>query len=218
MRATGISSTTRRGAIHRSAQHDELRGVLQPVGLHERAGGSGTDHLSFATWISNNEKDGWPASKLTMGFATSGDACGASYGCWAMYNYDTLGTLGGPATSSSIPVSALSAAIPAGNIVLATNEKYPAHQEIVTTSGAAAGATSIPLTGNPTLNYAYGSGNLVAERLSGTSGVRARRRVRASRGLAGTAYWDARDEYGHYGATPCLNAIASAVTSPNRPR
>ena len=184
-----------------------------PSGCSDAPAGAGTDHLSFATWISGNERAGWPASKLTMGFATSGDACGSPQGCWAMYNYVTLGTLTGQATSTSIPVGALGAAIPAGKIVLATTGNYPAHQQIVTTTGAAQGATSIPLSGNPTLNYAYGSGNLALSAYDGPPGCGPAAAYAAANGLAGTGLWTPPDEAAHHsGQTPCLDAIASAVT------
>jgi hypothetical protein len=115
-----------------------------------------------------------PAAKWLAGQGVAG-AGGASQQTTTVLTTTTSSVSG---AVSSIPVSALSASLPAGTFVLATTGGLPpTNYEILETSGAASGATSIPVTGyctaaawtlgssdcvsaaSVTLNSAYASGD-----------------------------------------------------------
>jgi hypothetical protein len=131
--------------------------------------------------------------------------------------YSKLGTTtnssamstGSPITS--IPVSALSAAIPAGNIVLATTQNPPAHFQVFSTSGAAEGATSIPVT-SQTPNYAYPDSSLILNDYAGPFDCGNIAQYAAGHGLAGVMFWTVQDDYlDHNKQYPCFNLVAPYV-------
>jgi hypothetical protein len=72
----------------------------------------------------------------------------------------TTGTVGG--AIASIPAT-VSTTIPAGPIMLTTSTSDPAggNYQILQTTGASSGASSIPITGSPTANYSYPSGSYI---------------------------------------------------------
>jgi hypothetical protein len=116
---------------------------------------------NVAAWVSavSGSTYNIPASKWLAGQGVAG-AGGAAQQQTTVLATTTSSVSG---TVTSIPVSALSAAIPQGTFVLATTDgPPPTHYEILETSGAPSGATSIPVTGYCTApGWTYGSGNCV---------------------------------------------------------
>jgi hypothetical protein len=84
----------------------------------------------------------------------------ALYGESPAQDATTTGVVSGSITS--IPAS-VTATIPAGPIMLTTSTSNPSggSYQILQTSGAASGATSIPVTGSPVANATYGVGSYV---------------------------------------------------------
>ena len=167
---------------------------------------------SLATDVSNLEtKSGIPSSKIVLGIDTEpGDpSC-----C-----YDDLATTSGnvsePSTDS-IPLSGgLSAALPAGNVVIASTQNPPADWEILTTSGAAQGATSIPITGtvDGSGSYTFPAGSDVQDDYAGPWDCRNIGQYAAdpSKGLRGVMVWTLGGDYdGHNGLYPCFAQLGAA--------
>jgi hypothetical protein len=112
---------------------------------------SGCSSLN-ATCISTTDPPNWNAITEANVFALVGENP-ASAGA-------TTATVTG--TITSIPAS-VTTTIPAGPIMLTTSSSNPASgsYQILQTSGAASGATSIPITGSPSANATYASGSAV---------------------------------------------------------
>jgi hypothetical protein len=113
--------------------------------------------------------------------------------------------------------SGLSAALPAGNVVLATKENPPAHYEIFTTSGASKGANSIPITGEVSGNgaYAFPSGSQIQSDYAGPWDCGNFANYAAANGLEGVMIWDLQEEAAlHGGQFPCFAQVAPYVGSP----
>lgn len=150
-----------------------------------------------------NTSLGVPMNKLVEGIE-SYNQDGSPHG-----SYVTLGTLNGNATSSSIPVSALGAAIPAGKIYLSTNQNPPAYAQVLNTSGAGIGATSIPITGSPTLNHSYVTGDLVRSDYKGPPDCGNVAEYSKSVGAMGVAIFTPQLDFdAHNGSLPCFDAVA----------
>jgi GH18 family chitinase len=171
---------------------------------------------SFARDVSNEEThEGIPADKIVLGLATQ-DVSGAQT---ANANLGTTSATES-GTISSISVSALSAAIPAGKIVLASTENPPAHYQILETSGASSGATSIPVTGycsNATtctsgsapLPSSFASGSYVQNDYRGMYDCGNAAGYAAAQGLKGVMVWTAQSDAADYNGTfACFNQIS----------
>jgi hypothetical protein len=120
---------------------------------------------------------------------------------------------GGSVSSISLS-SALSSALPAGNVVLASGENPPAHWEIFTTPGAAQGATSIPVTGSVSGNgaFAFPSGSDVQSDYAGPWDCGNFAGYAAAKGLEGVMIWDLQEEASeHGGLFPCFAQVAPYV-------
>jgi hypothetical protein len=167
---------------------------------------------AITTDVSNLEsKSGIPSDKIVIGIDTeSGDpSC-----C-----YDNLATTSGSVSepsTNSIPVSGgLSAAIPAGNVVIASTQNPPTDWEILTTSGAAQGATSIPITGTVagSGSYTFPSGSDVQDDYAGPWDFRNIGEYAANPGndLKGVMVWTLGGDYdGHNGQYPSFVQLGAA--------
>jgi hypothetical protein len=146
-----------------------------------------------------------PYSKMLLGMSAGG---GEAQCC-----YLNLGTTSASVNSgsplNSIPLaSGLAAALPAGEVVLASTENPPAHWEIFTTSGAAQGATSIPITGDVSGSgsYTFPSGSDVQSAYEGPWDCGNFGRYARSAGLGGLMIWTLQqDAGGHNGEFPCFD-------------
>jgi len=151
---------------------------------------------------------GIPASKVLLGMAT---CCGA-----AQAGYSNLATTGGvvdtSGTVTSIPLgTALTSALPAGDVVLASTGTPPAHYEVFTTSGAASGATAIPITGTVrgSGSFAFPSGSNVQSAYAGPWDCYNLAQYAQAHGMGGSMEFDLQDDYSDYGGSfPCLDQIA----------
>ncbi len=136
--------------------------------------------------------------------------------------YDNLATTAAGvdtgASVKSIPLSSgLSAALPAGKVVLSSGENPPAHYEIFTTPGAAQGATTVPISGTVSGSggYAFPSGSEVQSDYSGPWDCANIAQYAASAGLEGVMIWDLQEEAAeHNGQFPCFAQVAPYVGSP----
>jgi hypothetical protein len=154
-----------------------------------------------------------PYDEMVLGMSPGGNQ--------AQCCYNNLATTAAPVdtggTVSSIPLSSgLSAALPAGNVVLATGENPPAHYEIFTTSGAAQGATSIPITGSVSGSGAYdfAVGSELQSDYAGPWDCGNFARYAASTGLEGVMIWDLQEEAAeHNGQFPCFAQVAPYVAA-----
>ena len=130
-------------------------------------------------------------------------------------------------TSSSVDTSSsqtaialsskLSAALPAGNVVLADKRDPSAHFAILTTPGAAQGAMSIPITREVSGSGAstFGSGAAVQSDYAGPWDCGNFAQYAASNGLDGVMIWDLQEEaQEHKGQFPCFAQVAPFVKSP----
>ncbi len=158
-------------------------------------------------------KSGIPASEITIGTDTeSGDSPTTS--CCYDDLTTTTSTLSTSGPITSIPVAALGAAIPAGNIVLATTQNPPTNYQVFATSGAPQGATSIPVT-SQTPNYAYPSGSYIQSDYLGpwNCGDIANYAAQPSTGVKGVMVWTLQgDAASHNGQFACFSQIAPYVT------
>jgi hypothetical protein len=113
-----------------------------------------------ATCVGTTDPPNWKATTEVNIFALYGEP--------PAQDASTTGTVSG--TLSSIPAS-VTTAIPAGPIMITTNASAPSSgsYQILQTSGAAAGATSIPITGSPTANANYPSGSAIMVQLFNSS-------------------------------------------------
>jgi hypothetical protein len=122
---------------------------------------------------------------------------------------------GGSVTAISLS-SGLSTALPAGQVVLASTEDPPAHYEILTTSGAAQGATSIPITGSVSGSgsFVFGAGSDVQSDYAGPWDCGNFARYAMADGLEGVMIWDLQEEASeHAGQFPCFTQVAPYVAS-----
>ena len=173
--------------------------------------GSPADSCSYVSqMVAHATSQGIPADKLLLGMDSSGG--------YAQGNYSTLSTTTSAVdttsgTPTSIPVSSISSAISAGDIVLATTENPPAHYEVFTTSGAAVCASncSIPITGTVYSNggYAFPSGSDVQSAYAGPWDCYNMGQYAATHGLEGNMIFDLQnDESGHNGSFSCSDQLA----------
>jgi hypothetical protein len=156
-----------------------------------------------------------PYDKMVLGMSPGGgqaQCCFADLGTTSS-SVDTSGSV------TSIPLSSgLSAALPAGEVVLATTQNPPSDYEMFTTSGAPAGATSIPITGSMFGSgaYAFPSGSDVQSAYSGPWDCGNFARYAAANGLEGVMIWDLQEEAGqHNGQFPCFAQVAPYVAPPS---
>ncbi len=172
--------------------------------------GSPANTCAYVTqMVAHATNQGIPADKLLLGMDSSGG--------YAQGKYSTLGTTTSgvnttSGTPSSIPVSSISSAISAGDIVLATTENPPAHYQVLTTSGAAACSSncSIPITGEVYGNggYAFPSGSDVQSAYAGPWDCYNMGNYAATHGLKGNMMFDLQDdESGHNGSFACSDQI-----------
>jgi GH18 family chitinase len=165
---------------------------------------------SFASDVGRTATQGIPKAKMVLGI----DLIDRT----PQHAYQTLGSTSGALTTasatSSIPVSPLAAAISAGTIVLATTENPPAHYQLFATTGAAAGATAIPVK-SATANYAYPAGSQVQSDYAGPWDCGNIADYASQQGLAGVMVWDMHeDAVLHNGSLPCFGQIAPYVAPP----
>ncbi len=155
-----------------------------------------------------------PYDKMLLGMSPGGGQAQCCYVNLATTN----ATVSGPITS--IPVSSISTAIPAGNIVLATTQNPPSDYQVLTTSGAPACSSdcSIPITGAPswgsgtTANHSYPSGSYVQNAYAGPWDCGNFARYAVTNGLRGVMVWDLQEEAGiHHGQFPCYDQVAPYV-------
>jgi hypothetical protein len=154
-----------------------------------------------------------PYDEMVLGMSPGGDQAPCCY-----HNLAT--TAAGADTSgsvSSIPLSSrLSAALPAGNVVLSSGGNPPAHYEVFTTPGAARGATTIPISGTVSGSggYAFPSGSKIQSDYSGPWDCANFAQYAASTGLEGVMIWDLQEEAAeHKGQFPCFAQVAPYVGS-----
>ena len=155
-----------------------------------------------------------PYNKMVLGMSPGGGQAQCCYSNLAT----TSATVSGPITS--IPVSSISTAIPAGNIVLATTQNPPSDYQVLSTSGAAACSSdcSIPITGAPswgsgtTANYSYPAGSYVQNAYAGPWDCGNFARYAQANGLEGVMIWDLQEEAGqHGGQFPCFAQAAPYI-------
>jgi hypothetical protein len=154
-----------------------------------------------------------PYNRMMLGMSPGGgqDQC-----CYVKLA-STTGTVATGGTLTSIPLaSQLSAALPAGNVVLASKEDPPLHDEILTTPGAAKGATSIPITGEISGSgaYTFPSGSEIQSDYAGPWDCGNFAAYAAANGLGGVMIWDLQEEAAeHNGQFPCFTQVAPYVGS-----
>ncbi len=155
-----------------------------------------------------------PFDRMVLGMSPGGhqDQC-----CYSKLG-STTGTVatGGSVTSIAL-ASQLAAALPAGNVVLASKEDPPSHYEIFSTSGAAKGATSIPITGEVSGSgaYTFPSGSEIQSDYAGPWDCGNFAAYAAATGLEGVMIWDLQEEAAeHNGQFPCFAQVAPYVGSP----
>jgi hypothetical protein len=155
-----------------------------------------------------------PYDEMVLGMSPGG---GQAQCCYTDLATTTTGVDTGATVSSISLSSGLSSALPAGNVVLATGEDPPTHYEIFSTSGAAQGATSIPITGEVSGSgaYLFGAGSEVQSDYAGPWDCGNFARYAASAGLEGVMIWDLQEEaVEHGGQFPCFAQVAPYVMSP----
>lgn len=149
-----------------------------------------------------------PYSKMLLGMSAGG---GEAQCCYLNLGTTSASVNSGSPVSSIQLSSGLSAALPAGEVVLASTENPPAHWEMFTTSGAAQGATSIPITGevSGSGSYTFPSGSDVQSAYEGPWDCRNFGRYVRSAGLGGLMIWTLQqDAGGHNGEFPCFDQAA----------
>jgi hypothetical protein len=154
-----------------------------------------------------------PYDRMMLGMSPGGNQDQCCY----LKLASTTGTVatGGSVTSISL-ASQLSAALPAGNVVLASTEDPPSHYEIFITSGAAKGATSIPVTGEVSGSgaYTFPSGSEIQSDYAGPWDCGNFAAYAAATGLGGVMIWDLQEEAAeHNGQFPCFAQVAPYVGS-----
>ena len=155
-----------------------------------------------------------PYDEMVLGMSPGG---GQAQCCYSDLATTTTAVDTGGAVSALTLSSGLSAALPAGNVVLASGEDPPAHYEIFTTSGAAQGATSIPITGEVSGSgaYVFPSGSEVQSDNAGPWDCGNFAGYAASAGLEGVMIWDLQEDAAeHGGQFPCFAQVAPYVVSP----
>lgn len=151
-----------------------------------------------------------PYNKMLLGFSPGGGQAQCCYANLAR----TAGTVDTEGPATSIPLSSgLSAAIPAGEIVLASGESPPLHYQMFTTPGAAAGGTSIPITGVvagiTSGAYGFPGGSEVQNAYEGPWDCGNFARYATAHGLRGVMIWDLQEEASiHNGQFPCFGQVA----------
>ena len=171
--------------------------------------GSPADTCAYVTQMVDHAlNQGIPASKLLLGMYPGGGAAQCCYSNLAATSasVDTGGSV------ASIPLaSGLGSALPAGNVVLASTENPPAHYEVFTTSGAAAGATSIPITGvvHGNGSFVFPSGSDVQSAYMGPWDCYNMGQYAAAHGMKGNMIFALQtDAGGHNGQFPCEDQLA----------
>ena len=134
----------------------------------------------------------------------------------------TKGSVDTNASVTSVALSSkLSSALAAGNVVLAGAHSPATHYAILVTSGAAKGATSIPITGTVSGHGAstFGAGSVVQSDYAGPWDCGNFARYAAAEGLGGVMIWDLQEEAAeHHGGFPCYAQVAPYVGSPQSAR
>jgi hypothetical protein len=154
-----------------------------------------------------------PYDRMVLGMSPGGsqDQC-----CYVTLG-STAGSVDTSASVTSIPLSSgLSTALPAGNLVLASTGNPPAHYEIFATSGAAEGATAIPITGEVVGSgaYTFASRSAVQSDYAGPWDCGNFAGYAAANGLEGVMIWDLQEEaQEHGGQFPCFAQVAPYVGS-----
>ena len=151
-------------------------------------------------------KEGIPASKTVIGMST---CCGNAQAAYQTFSTtsETVDT-SGPVTSLPL-ATALTAAIPAGNVVLATGSPVT-NYEVFSTSGAASGATSIPITGTVRGSgpFAFPAGASVQSDYQGAWDCYNLAAYAKANGYQGNMDFALQTEYGDYNKSfPCLAQI-----------
>ena len=151
---------------------------------------------------------GRPAGKVLLGMSTCCDAAQAAYSNLST----TSASVDTSASVTSLPLAAaLTSALPAGNVVLASTGTPPAHYEVFTTPGAATGATSIPITGSVRGNgsFAFPSGSNVQSAYAGPWDCYNLAQNAKANGMLGSMDFALQSEYAAYNKSfPCLDQIA----------
>ena len=146
------------------------------------------------------------ASKTLLGMAT---CCGAAQAAYSNLS-TTSGTVDTSGSVTSVGLaSALSAALPAGNVVVSDGGE--SHYEVFSTSGAAAGATSIPITGSVRGNgsFQFPAGSEVQSDYAGPWDCYNMAAYAHANGYQGSMDFALQSEYGAYNKSfPCLDQIA----------
>ena len=149
---------------------------------------------------------GQVASKTLLGMAT---CCGAAQAAYSNLS-TTSGTVDTSGSVTSVGLaSALSAALPAGNVVVSDGGE--SHYEVFSTSGAAAGATSIPITGSVRGNgsFQFPAGSEVQSDYAGPWDCYNMAAYAHANGYQGSMDFALQSEYGAYNKSfPCLDQIA----------
>jgi hypothetical protein len=155
-----------------------------------------------------------PYDKMVLGMSPGGGQAPCCYTNLA----STAAVVGTGGSLSSIPLSSgLSAALPAGNVVLSSGGNPPAHDEVFTTPGANKGATTIPISGTVSGSggYAFPSGSKIQSDYSGPWDCANFAQYAASTGLEGVMIWDLQEEAAeHNGQFPCFDQVAPFIGSP----
>jgi chitinase len=154
-----------------------------------------------------------PYNRMMLGMSPGGsqDQC-----CYSKLAATTGSVATGGSVTSIALASQLSAALPAGNVVLATKENPPSHYEIFTTSGAAKGATAIPITGEVSGSgaYTFPSGSQIQSDYAGPWDCGNFAAYATATGLGGVMIWDLQEEAAeHNGQFPCFAQVAPYVGS-----
>jgi hypothetical protein len=155
-----------------------------------------------------------PYDEMVVGMSPGGDQ---DQCCYSKLARTAVAIDTGASVSSIALSSGLSAALPAGNVVLSSGENPPAHYEIFTTPGAARGATAIPISGtlSGSGGYAFPSGSDIQSDYSGPWDCANFAQYAASTGLEGVMIWDLQEEAAeHKGQFPCFAQVAPYVRSP----
>jgi Glycosyl hydrolases family 18 len=146
-----------------------------------------------------------PYSKMLLGMSAGG---GEAQCCYLNLATTSASVNSGGSVSSIQLSSGLSAALPAGEVVLASTENPPTHWEMFTTSGAAQGAKSIPITGglSGSGSYTFPSGSDIQSAYEGPWDCGNFGRYARSAGLGGLMIWTLQqDAGGHGGQFPCFD-------------
>lgn len=154
-----------------------------------------------------------PYSKMVLGMSPGGRQAQCCYRRLGI----TRANVGTSATVGSIPLSSgLTAAIPAGEIVLASGQNPPRHYQMFTTPGAAPGATSVPIdatvSGVSSGEYVFPAGSEVQDAYAGPWDCGNFARYAEANRLRGVMIWDLQEEASiHRGHFPCFAQVAPYV-------